>query len=731
MKLTADEALRRGIAAQKAGKLQDAERLYRAILRVQPEHPDANHNLGVLAVSLGKFDHALPFLRRALDANFRVEQFWLSYIDGLIKCDRIRDASQILADAAEAGVNKERLATLHNLVRQRVSDESSLEGAFSFSGEPRGNVEKGEADEQHLQRENAIEGPSQDQMEELLALYRAGRLDEAETLATSLTQSFPYDPFGWKLLGAALKDQGRVSEALTPKQRSVEVAPDDANAHFTLGVTLKELGRTIDAEASYRKAIALRANYAEAHSNLGITLQEQGRLEEAEAALRQAIAANPHYAEAYSNLGVNLRAQSKLEQAEESLRQAVTIKADLPEAHYNLANYLRELGRLNEAAVSYEDAIAIRPDYPQAYGNLGATLQDLGKLDDAKASYETAISLKPDYAKAHRNYSTIKTFESKDEQFFQMQKIYEAKHISKARRCHICFALAKACEDLKDFSAAYQFYNEGNALRREQLGYDLDEDARLFDAFKHCYEAHLASAVELENLDGGFTPIFIVGMPRSGTTLVEQIISSHSMVTGAGELTAVSQFGLDLAIGRTSVDGDAVTAFRQQYLSYLMKRSEGKNFITDKMPQNFQFLGLIATAFPEAKIVHVVRDRAAVCWANYTQYFMSDNLRFCYDLAEILGYYNLYRDLMNHWSVSFPERIYDLSYEALTENQQAETRELIDHLGLTWEDSCLSPQENKRSVASASNAQIRQKVYRGSSERWKLYRPYLNGLLDS
>ena len=197
MKLTADEALRRGIAAQKAGKLQDAERLYRAILRVQPEHPDANHNLGVLAVSLGKFDHALPFLRRALDANFRVEQFWLSYIDGLIKCDRIRDASQILADAADAGVKKERLATLHDLVRQRVSDESSLE-ALSFSGEPRGNVEKGEADEQHLQRENVIEGPSQDQMEELLALYQAGRLDEAETLATSLTQAFPYDPFGWR-----------------------------------------------------------------------------------------------------------------------------------------------------------------------------------------------------------------------------------------------------------------------------------------------------------------------------------------------------------------------------------------------------------------------------------------------------------------------------------------------------------------------------------------------------
>ena len=225
-------------------------------------------------------------------------------------------------------------------------------------------------------------------------------------------------------------------------------------------------------------------------------------------------------------------------------------------------------------------------------------------------------------------------------------------------------------------------------------------------------------------------PIFIVGLPRSGTTLVEQIISSHSLVTGAGELPFVSQFGRVIAVGQTPVNARELKTFRERYCYALQQRSEGRTVATDKMPQNFRLLGLINAAIPDAKIIHVKRDPAAVCWANYTQYFSSGSLGYCYSLDDILHYHELYQDIMKYWHQALPSKIYDLDYELLTENQEEESRKLISHLGLSWDDACMSPQENKRAIATASFAQVRQKMYQGSSERWKRYRPYLNGVLD-
>jgi hypothetical protein len=219
-------------------------------------------------------------------------------------------------------------------------------------------------------------------------------------------------------------------------------------------------------------------------------------------------------------------------------------------------------------------------------------------------------------------------------------------------------------------------------------------------------------------------------MPRSGTSLVEQIISSHSEVTGAGELPFVSQFGDSLAQGLSQTNTSALIEFRKNYLTKLEKFSNGNFIVTDKMPINFLYGGLIAAAFPEAKIVHVKRNPAAVCWANYKQYFVPKTLSYCYALEDIVDYYGLYKNLMMFWEESLINRIYSCDYEMLTVNQEIETRKLINYLGLNWEEKCLSPQDNKRSVATASNTQIREKVYQGSSQQWKKYKPFLNGVFD-
>ena len=340
MELTIEQALQQAIVAHKDGKPQEAERLYRVILQSQPLHPDANHNLGLLAVSVNKADAALPLFKTALEANPKIEQFWLSYIEALIKEKQFDNAKAFLEQAEKQGLDKKRL----NSLKAQIVPISQTEYSDSAS-------------------------PSKQQLNSLIEYYQTGRLSDAEKLALSFTQQFPKYQLGWKVLGAVLKQNGRIIDSLTAMQKSVQLAPRDYEAHYNLGKILKELGRLDEVEASYRQAIALNPDFAEAHFNLGNTLKELGRLDEVEASYRQAIASKPDYAE----------------------------------VHYNLGNMLKELGRLDEALASYAQAIASKPDFAEAHSNLGNMLKELGRLDEALASYAQAIASKPDFAEAHVN----------------------------------------------------------------------------------------------------------------------------------------------------------------------------------------------------------------------------------------------------------------------------------------------------------------------------------------
>jgi hypothetical protein len=226
------------------------------------------------------------------------------------------------------------------------------------------------------------------------------------------------------------------------------------------------------------------------------------------------------------------------------------------------------------------------------------------------------------------------------------------------------------------------------------------------------------------------TPVFILGMPRSGTSLLEQIITSNSKVTGAGELEYISQYGFNLAVGNEVINKTSISNFRKAYQSELFRLSDGKDVVTDKMPQNFRFIPLICAAFPEAKIVHVRRDSAATCWSNYKQYFVTKGLGYCHDLSDVTTYFQLYENLMKYWQSQYGDRIYNLDYEKLTIDQENETREVIQYLDLKWEDACLYPQKNERNVRTASQQQVRKRVYQGSSQAWRKYEPFLNGAFD-
>ena len=360
MELNIDQMLQQGVAAHNAGNLQEAERLYRTVLQSEPAHPDANHNLGVLAVSVNNADAALPLFKLALEANPKIEQFWLSYIDALIKEKQFENARQVLSQAKQQGVAEEKL----NALEVQLSSVNPAENVGSAN-------------------------PPQELMNSLAEHYQNGRFGDAEKLAVEITQEFPTDQFAWKVLGAVFGATGRKSEAVDANQTAVALSPQDAEAHNNLGVTLQEVARLDEAAASYRQAIALKPDYAQAHYNLGNTLKELRRLDEAEASYRQAITLMPDFSEAHKNLGIALGELGRLDEAEASLKKAITLKPNkFADAYDQLGFILQKKGEFDEAEVCFKKWSSLEPKTIPKTLSKGTILFKQGSFEQALAAFE-------------------------------------------------------------------------------------------------------------------------------------------------------------------------------------------------------------------------------------------------------------------------------------------------------------------------------------------------------
>jgi tetratricopeptide (TPR) repeat protein/2-polyprenyl-3-methyl-5-hydroxy-6-metoxy-1,4-benzoquinol methylase len=387
-------ALQEAITAHQVGKLQDAERLYRAILQSEPKNPDANHNLGVIAVSLSKPELALPLFKIALEANPSQGQFWISYIDTLIKTNQFDDAKSVLSQGKQLGLKGENVDALEIQLIPTVGiqkiDTKLQKKSLSFKQKHQKEIVKKKSS--LLTQQNI---PSQSDIDLLLSHYQKGEYDYVEKIAKTIIYTYPEHPFAWKALGTILQKTARVQESLIPNQKAVELSPKDAMAHSNLGNSLKELGRLEDAKACYNKAIILNPEYAEAHYNLGITLQELGRLEDAVACYKKSLILKPDFEVAHINLGIILQELGKLEDAEISYKKALAIKPDFALAYINLGNTVKELGRLEDAVACYNKALAIQPIFAEAYINLSITLKELGRLNDAFVAVIKSIKIKP------------------------------------------------------------------------------------------------------------------------------------------------------------------------------------------------------------------------------------------------------------------------------------------------------------------------------------------------
>jgi tetratricopeptide (TPR) repeat protein len=604
------------------------------------------------------------------------------------------------------------------------------------------------------------------------ALRGLGRTDEALVRYREAIDEQPDFAEAHSNLGNALRGLGRPDEAVASYRRALAIKPQYAEACNNLGNALLDLKSFGEAAASYRRALAITPDFAEAHSNLGNALRGLGQLEQAAASYGRALTVKPDFAGAYSNLGETLRDLGQLTDAETSCRRATELAPELAGAHNSLGNVLLDLGRTDEAEASYRCALALEPRFAAAAVNLGLLQRQRGLAAQAEASCRAALEAQPDAAPALVLLAELRADAG---QFAQAEDLFqraaaldadspeawagmvhlrkmtvsdaawavEAQRVAERRlpprqEVYLRFAIGKYFDDVENYPQAFANYRRAHELQHVHgARYDRRQQTLAVDRLLHSYDAAWARALG-PAANTSARPVFIVGMPRSGTTLAEQILASHPAVFGAGELAYWHDATMDLraaihsgeaALGDGESRGDIVSRLGSAYLELLKKLSGDAQRVVDKMPANFWCLGLIHEVLPNARIIHMQRDPVDTCLSIYFQHFKSA-LPYADDLADLAHFHGEYRRIMTHWRATLPpQAMLDVPYESLVADQEAWSRKILQFIGLAWDPRCLDFHETSRSVMTASKWQVRQKMNRSSIQRWKNYEPFIGPLL--
>ncbi len=529
-------------------------------------------------------------------------------------------------------------------------------------------------------------------------------------------------------LAARHETAGRLPEAITALQDAARLLPHDAVAQYNLGLTYLKANRLPEAVASLRQATELQPDFGRAHYNLGVALQGRGHETAAIQALRAAIALKTRVNEANSRLGDLLHARGDLIEAAGCYRRAAdgSIAGRL-----NAAKALAAGEKYGEAATVLRRLLALEPGNAAARWNLGFILALQGSFDDAVAQLEQACALAPSAVGAFYNLVTAKRVTEADRPLIERAiEVLDSGKLYDVARMTAHYALGKAFDDLRDYAAAIHHFDAANQIKNNFSVYDRDELAALVDTLiARCTPEYFAAHAALGAQDE--TPVLIVGMPRSGTTLVEQILSSHPLVAAGGEREFWSGRGPDWA--HCGVDGlvpAAIAGLADDYRAELARIAPDATRVTDKMPHNFMWIGLIHLVFPRARIIHCRRHPVDTCLSLYFTFF-ERKLSFASDRGNLVFEYRQYEKLMKHWRAVLPDdRFLDVDYEALVAERETWTRRLVEFCGLDWDDACLHHERNRGTVKTASLWQARQPIYRNSVARWRRYEPWLGELRE-
>ncbi|WP_339907275.1 tetratricopeptide repeat-containing sulfotransferase family protein [Pseudomonas guineae] len=678
--LTLAQALSRAHTHWSAGQAQQAEHLCLRLLEKWPQQPDALHLLGLIALAFGRLDLAITHLRQAcLAPNVPA-----TYFSNLAEICRQQG---LLVEAEQAG-------------------------------------------------------------------QRAVKLD-------------PVLVDAWSNLGIILQESGKLTASLECLERVVGLRPASARAHNNLANTYLRLDRLDRAEWHYTQALVLDPDYAQAHSNLAFLLSAQGLFDQAVAAGRRAIELNPQLTDAYLNIA---DAETQRLQYGEALRWLNALYGFSPQHVGGLvarAQVLKKLQRLDEALVCARQALALAPDNATAHNTLGAMLQalemhdeallnfelaaslpgsvaedalvsraslflEIGRKEEAAAAFEHALTLFPGSIKVMVARADSKKFNCDDTDISALHAGLERTGgLSLGDRMAVHFALGKAYLDIGDSVLAFHHMDTANGLKRQTFTYDCAATQQWMQRIAAAFPRPLQSAPEGAGAASSL-PVFIIGMPRSGTTLVEQILASHPNVHGAGELSALKQAVDGLGAFPASLANCSADDLRQiggDYLKRIEPLTDGRSRLVDKMPANFLYAGLIPLILPGARIIHCRRDPVDTCLSCYSKQFSGEQL-FSYDQGELGQFYRDYQTLMAHWRELLPaESFIEVDYEAVVDDLEGQAKRLIDFIALPWDEACLEFHKTVRVVRTASVNQVRQPIYKTSKGRWRAHVAQLAPLL--
>lgn len=685
--LSKQQALKLAEQHEAAGRLQQAEVVLRSILKQHPNDSFATHLLGVVAHRVGKDDLAKQLIEQAISANPNVARFHSN------------------------------ICEMHRLS---------------------GNLEAAAKHGEEAVRLNPVAPETHSNLG--IVYYDQKDYDKAEACQNKALEIEPNYPQAMNNIGSVHRARHDKSAAIDAYRKVIAANPEYTESLSNLGATLVEDERPEEALEHLARAIRINPNYAEAYCNLACANMALEKTDEAFINLRRALELRPEYPEALRGMAGLRQQENNLPEAEKLARRAIQLEPDLAKGHVLLGNIFKEQGFPDRARTSFSKALELDSELISAHLGMGHLEMEVGNMDAAEKAFLHALILDEDALGARLALAQVRKVKPDDYNMtalIEESKELESMHELKAMSLH--FALGKCFDDTKQPKEAFQHYMEGCRLKRKRIDYDAaaneDNGRKISEYF---------SRERIESLRGAGNPsevpIFVLGMPRSGTTLTEQILASHSQVFGAGELhdllyLANNPFpargkiheGFPIALG--DLKKAEVTALGNKYVKGLRERAPGSARITDKMPANCFCIGLIHLILPNAKIIHVKRNPVDTCVSQFTRLFNKSQYQ-SYDLAELGRFYKNYTKVMDHWRNVLPAgSFYEIQYEEVVADIDSEARKLLEYCGLEWEDGCLDFHKTERSVRTASVTQVRQPIYNSSVERWRKYEEFLGPLL--
>ncbi|PHS70449.1 MAG: hypothetical protein COB22_08150 [Cycloclasticus sp.] len=684
--MSLQEAMQLAIKQHSEGHLPQAANLLKRILQATPQNANALHLLAVITQQTGDTEKAISMIAQAIAINPNNGQFYSNIGE---MCRQVKRVDEAIKYGQQAVALSPKSATAHSNLG--------------------------------------------------IAYYDNEQMDEAQACQQRALEINPS-------LITALNNMGSIARSNKDRDGAIEfykqvlaIMPQHAESMNNLGAVFTETEQPEEAVKVLINAIKANPNYAEAHCNIGTAFLTLEQYDKAEVGFKKALSIKPDYAEAFQGLAKIYQEHKNLTKAEEMTNRALTITPDKASAHALLGGILTESGYPDKAALSFNKAMELDPEFIGAHLGYGHLLMEQGDIDEAESSFKTALSLDEKCLGAMLSLAQVKKVTADDDNFKQLIKqAAELDGMMETKALPLHFALGKSYDDTKQYDLAFKHYLEGCRLKRKRTVYDPADNDKLTDNIRQFFSKPAIKKMRGEGCSSD-TPIFVLGMPRSGTTLTEQIIASHPDAHGAGELPDLMRLSNRPNDWETAgypqvlkgYSHEQLKALGEKYIKGLQERAPEAKHITDKMPANFTCVGLIHLMLPNAKIVHVKRSPVDTCLSGFSRLFNKSQHQ-SYDLAEMGRYYRNYHDLMTHWKKVLPtDSFYEIQYEDLVEDTEKESRALIDYCGLEWDDNCLEFHKHERNIRTASVTQVRQPIYKTSVERWRSYEEHLGPLFEA